>query len=90
MFNWPVEDIIPDVEGTKSNISKATDQLKDNSALQPVGIPAVFFKKAEQTKVKLMMLASRPGLNNSSRAEVHKMAHGSPAHEGRRPQLLSK
>lgn len=58
------------VKLTEGDISQAVDQLGDNSAPGPYGIPTIFLKKTKQ-----VLLSKRQSLHESSTADVHKMVY---------------
>lgn len=89
VLNQLDENAITYVEGTESKTTKATDQLKENSAPRPDGIPPTFLRRPTMVRAKPMILLLRQSVDESSIAEVHEMAYVLPIPRGR-SKLLPK
>lgn len=61
------------VEINEEDITLGTDELKENSAPGPDGIPVTFLEKTKELTAKPMMMLQRQNLKDSRIAEVHKM-----------------
>ena len=71
-----------DIEIEEKDIEEAIDDLNENSAAGPDGIPAIFLKKTKEEISVPLTIILRKSLNEGKIHDIFKLAYISPIHKG--------
>ena len=87
IFDDSDENTLTDIPVNEKSIKEAIDELKNGSAPGPDGVPAVFLKRTREPIAKPLAILLRQSIDESSIAELHKIAYIAPQHKGGSRQL---
>ena len=82
LFEKNVENGLHDIEITPEEIIEAIDDLDENSAAGPDGIPALLLKETKKEIVKPLGIILRKSLDEGKIPDIFKMANITPIHKG--------
>ena len=82
IFQDEKPDDLKDIEITENDIIKAIEDLDENSAADPDGIPAILLKNLKEVLALPLALMLRKSLDEGRIPEVFKLAYVTPIHKG--------
>ena len=82
IFNTNEENDLTDIIVNQQAIREAINELRSDSAAGPDGVPAIFLKQTASSISKPLAMLLRQSLDESSIAEIHKLAYITPLHKG--------
>merc|ERR1712066_47423 len=71
-----------DLEITEEEILKAIDDLEENSAAGPDGVPAILLKKVKEALAQPLALMLRKSIDEGKLPDIFKLAYVKPIHKG--------
>merc|ERR1712120_46889 len=71
-----------DIEVTEEEIIKASDDLEENSAAGPDGVPAILLKKVKEALALPLSLMLRESIDEGKIPDILKLAYVTPIHKG--------
>merc|ERR1712105_286242 len=75
-------DDLNDIEITEEDIKKAIDDIDENSAAGPDGIPALLLKKIREEIALPLALILRKSIDEGKIPDIFKLAYVTPIHKG--------
>merc|ERR1711867_251519 len=70
------------IEITEEEILKAIDDLEENSAAGPDGVPAILLKKVKEALAQPLALILRKSIDEGKIPDIFKLAYVTPIHKG--------
>merc|ERR1712066_523729 len=71
-----------DIEITEEEILKAINDLEENSAAGPDGVPAILLKKLKEALAQPLALMLRKSIDEGKIPDIFKLAYVTPIHKG--------
>merc|ERR1712236_119383 len=82
IFQNEEPDDLNDIEVLEEEIIKAIDDLEENSAARPDGVPAILFKKVKEALALPLSLMLRKSIDEGKIPDILKLAYVTPIHKG--------
>ena len=82
IFQNEEPDDLNDIEITKEEIINAIDDLEENSAAGPDGVPAILLKKVKEALALPLSLMLRKSIDKGKIPDILKLAYVTPIHKG--------
>ena len=82
LFNDSISSDLCDIIFTRKDIEEAIDELDENSAAGPDGIPALFLKKTKKVISLPLKILLRKSLDEGKIPKIYKMAYVTPIYKG--------
>merc|ERR1712215_325534 len=82
IFQHEEPDDLNDIEVTEEEIINAIDDLEENSAAGPDGLPAILLKKVKEALAIPLSLMLRKSIDEGKIPDILKLAYVTPIHKG--------